>query len=168
MSSTLKNLENLRLFENKKIDSFVTVIGGLSGLNYLLELEPNQIKFFDVNEASFDYLKLIIELIKISSSPEDFISRIFSRDLTVFLESNGSRLDHQNQSDYLTKQYDNSILNDTLGNLSQQSQEVFEFFLLPFLNNEILDGKRNCRQLLPCLDAEHRIPVGGGEINGLR
>ena len=64
MDSILNNLRKLKLINHLKIETYSTVIGGLSGLNYLIYLNPKKIIFFDINKYMLDYAKLIIEIIK--------------------------------------------------------------------------------------------------------
>ncbi len=167
MDKTLENIKKLERCENSKIERYLTVIGGFSGLNYLLELEPDEIVLFDLNKFAVVYSELILEIIQISSSPEEFISRIFSRSVDEFLNKNGFKsLCVENQDQYLEVPYDINILEDTVKKLSIDAKKTFKEYIEPFLSGRILEGKRNCRRLLPCWPINKRVPVGGGEDTG--
>ena len=165
--TTLNNLNSLKKFDNVHIDRYLTVIGGLSGLNYLLALEPKEIVFFDLNKSAIPYAQLILELIEISDDAEDFITRIFSRSVNDFVRKyNYSKLSIENQNQFLTIAYDENILTDTLIKLSESSKNAFQEYITPFLNNNVLEGTKNCRRLFPCWPINERVPVGGGEDTG--
>ncbi|MCC6933559.1 MAG: glycosyltransferase family 1 protein [Deltaproteobacteria bacterium] len=159
---TKKNLETLKSFELEDIDTYASVIGGFSGLNYLLLVNPQKIVFFDVNTYMIDYAQVIIELIRISSSPEDFISRAFGRSLSAF----SAKLNVENQNEFLAIPVNNAIVNDTLTKLSESAAETFKHTLLHSINGTIPPGPRNCKRLLPCWPENERVPVGGGEEKG--
>ncbi len=165
---TLRNLVNLKKFDNVNVDRYITVIGGLSGLNYLLVLEPNEIVFFDLNKSAIPYAQFILELIEISDNAEDFITKVFSRSVNDFvIKNNHSKLSIENQYQFLAGSYDENILDNTLNKLSDKSTKTFQEYIIPFLNKNILDGTKNCRRLFPCWPVNERVPVGGGENSGL-
>ena len=67
---------------------FASVIGGLSGINLLAEAwlpDPDEIILYDMNPWILEYARLVVELIGTSTSREDYISRLFSRRLSIFL-----------------------------------------------------------------------------------
>jgi Glycosyl transferases group 1 len=164
---TMKNVVALQNREIKEVGVFASVIGGLSGLNYLTVISPKEIVLYDVNEYSLDYASLICELIQLSDSAEDFISRIFSRSVDIFLRENqASALTFENQVYYLKREIEHNLLADTISKLSLAGKATYRRWLEPCITNSLPSGPRNCRRLLPCWPADQRVPVGGGEESG--
>ena len=167
MDRVLDNLAALRHLPHRRVDTFATVIGGLSGLNYLLSLEPEKVTFFDVNPAACTYARLIVAVALMADGPRDFISRMFGRSVEDFLKRVGhDDLTAQNQQEYLAEPIDEALCADTLSRLSPTNRETFEKYVMPHLSGAVLDGNRNCRRLLPCWPANERVPVGAGESLG--
>lgn len=153
----------------------------LMGLNFLLVIFPENIHFLHENPNCLEYMKLVVELIFISETPEEFISRIYSRSTFKFLESGKqifsfSRLNLQKQMfgstgkslkstlneftqwSYLANPVENSLLEDTLSRLSSDGRKRYETFLAPFLKGGLhLDGIKGLR-LLPCWPPNEPVP----------
>jgi len=167
MDCVLSNVSALNRLPSQKVGTFATVIGGLSGLNYLLNLEPRNITFFDINLAALSYARLIVEMISISNGPEQFVSRMFSRRVDELLNRFGqNKLTVDNQKEYLEMPIDKSLLAGTLSLLSDAGRNTYKAFVGPHLPGKILGGVKNCRRLLPCWPVNERVPVGGGEALG--
>jgi GT2 family glycosyltransferase len=167
MDRVLANLESLRKAANPDVDTYLTVVGGLSGLNYLSAIRPKQILFFDINLHAFEYLRLILELIAISGSPREFISRVFCRSVDEFLRQAGQKdLTVENQRLYLAQKPQQNLFQDTIARLSDKSVAAYRTYVMPHLPGRTLEGIRNCRVLLPCFDIHQRVPVGGGQDRG--
>lgn len=163
MDRVLGNLVQLSREVPLSLDCYATVIGGLSGLNYLLAFRPKRILFFDINRTALEYARLIIEMIGLATSHHDFIGRMFARPVNKFLrEAAEAELTFQNQEEYLSGPVNESLLEDTLSRLSPRARKTYEDFVGPHLSRRILDGARNCRRLLPCWPLDQRVPVGGG------
>lgn len=163
----LMNLSELQNTLPLNVDTYATVIGGLSGLNYLLVLKPRHVVFYDINQAAIEYARLMVEMIRLAANHQDFISRIFSRSMREFLAHSGEiDLTCANQEVYLSQPVDKSLLSDTLSRLSPAARLTFEKYVSLFLPGETLDGVRNCRRLLPCWPAAQRVPVGAGAALG--
>jgi len=113
-----------RTLDHGVVDTFVSVVGGLSSFNYLLFLEPKRIEFFDVNPHALRYGKMIVELIGISQTREEFISHLFSRSLTAF-EQAGGKLSVRNQLSFLQVQPDELMRNLTQTALSEDAGRAF-------------------------------------------
>jgi len=158
-----RRIESLNL---PQIDTYATVIGGFSGLNYLMDLAPTRrIILFDVNPYSVEYCKLIVELVRISSSHSDFISRVFNRSVTSFTTETSQELCCKNQETYLARKFEPSILVDTLSKLSSDCKDLYETYIMPFLHSHILPkqkAKSNCARLLPCWEYGKYVPVSAG------
>jgi len=158
-----RRLESLNL---PQIDTYATVIGGFSGLNYLMDLAPTRrIILFDVNPFSVEYCKLIVELVRMSSSHSDFISHVFNRSVSNFVAETGQELCFKNQETYLARKFEPSILLDTLSKLSGESKELYQTYIMPFLHSHILPkqkAKSNCVRLLPCWEYGKYVPVSAG------
>ena len=166
MDNVLHNAAVLRNVYGQGVSSYATVIGGLSGLNYINVLRPERITFFDVNPSMVEYCSLILELIGIADSPEDFITRIFARDVQGFASSRGQQLQVASQADFLAVPPNKAIYRDTLLALSPTGRALYDIYIRPHHSGEILPGIRNCRQLLPCWPEDRTVPVGGGKSLG--
>ena len=168
MDRVLSNLRGLKSLPMKQVDTYASVIGGLSGLNYLLAFDPRAIVFFDINPGMVSYARLIKAMIGISETPEEFISRIFCRSVKSYLARTGEeRLTCENQNGFLSMPVNETLLSDTLDRLSPEERSTFEAFVVPHLPAATLDGARNCRRLLPCWPIDERVPVGAGEARGI-
>ncbi len=167
MDRVIGNVNALKSLASRSIDTYATVIGGLSGLNYLLSVEPKNIKFFDINPEAIKYAKLIVEIISISKNPRDFISRIFSRSVDSFLNQCGFKeLTCENQDAFLKRPIETEIYSETITSLSEHGGSSYREFIEPFLSGKIFDEIRNCCCLLPCWKTNERVPVGGGQKRG--
>jgi FkbM family methyltransferase len=167
MDCVLANLERLAELPSTRVETYATVIGGLSGLNYLLRLDPQRVVFFDVNLTALDYARLIVELIALSDSHADFIGRIFGRPVAAFRAANGNAdLSVGNQDRYLAVPVDPAVVADTIARLSEAARRTYQAFVVPFHAGTVLEGARNCRRLLPCWPIDERVPVGGGQALG--
>lgn len=166
MDLVLTNLQSLKRLHTK-VGTYASVVGGLSGLNYLINVTPAQIVLFDINPDMLKYAELVLELIRISVSPKEFISRIFSRSVDHFLEATGEPdLNIDNQNLYLSQPVQAQILLDTLSKLSLSTQNTYNETLKNYLSGQLSDGARNCRRLLPCWPIGRRVPVGVGQAEG--
>jgi len=143
------------------VDTFATVIGGFSGLNYLLDMDPKRIILFDVNPHAVEYSKMMVQIISISSSPKDYISRVFSRTVPADLD-----LSCETQDQYLKQKFEPELLRDTMSKLTPESQETFKKFLLPLVQSDAVmlapDQPGNCCRLLPCWPYGKYVPVSAG------
>lgn len=167
MNLVLANLQNLKQIGPLNINTYVSVIGGLSGLNYLLNITPSKIVLFDINSEILRYAELILEIISLSSNPKEFISRVFSRSVDDFLAiTKESDLTFNNQTQYLAQPIQENILSETMSKLSSSAKITYNEILSRYLSGNILDGVRNCRRLLPCWPLDKRVPVGGGQSEG--
>ena len=167
MDTVLKNCKQFIQVPNRNIDSYVSVIGGMSGLNYLSMMAPHTITFFDINHSAIEYVKCMLEIINISKGSKDFISRVFCRSMERFLkEKNYEELNFYNQNEYLDMKYDKDLYRELMSALSPFSKEMYKKYLRPHLSRKVLSGVKNCRQLVPCYPIYERVPVGGGEENG--
>jgi hypothetical protein len=156
-----KSLENILAFHQKqisKVDHFCLRIMGLSGLNYLLQIIPDYIHFVGLSQESIDYQKLLLEILKISRSPQEFISRIFCRNVSI--------LTTETQFDFLSEKYSEDILEDNFSKLSEEAKKNFEKFLKPFLPGEVLFSVEGCRRLLPCWPIKEKVPFSCGDSMG--
>jgi len=167
MGQTLLNIESLMGEIRHPVHTYATVVGGLSGLNYISLLRPQSIVFFDTNAEMLPYCRFVIELIGICSDHREFISRIFARSVERFEAQFGRKLTHETQEQYLGMDVDGALLEETLSLLSPESRDVYQTYIVPHLTHSVLDGVRNCRRLLPCWPLMDRVPVGGGESTGV-
>lgn len=166
MDLVLANLESLRNLRIK-VDIYASVVGGLSGLNYLVNINPEQIVLFDINPDMLKYADMVLDLIRISATPKEFISRVFSRSVDNFLDDfRYHDLSVDNQNEYLLQPVQEQLLSDTLLKLSLSSRNTYNETLKNYLSGQLLDGARNCRRLLPCWPIDRRVPVGGGQAEG--
>ncbi len=167
MDLALANLRSLRTSGIAQVDAFASVVGGLSGLNYLLQLQPRTIALYDVNPAMLGYARLVLEIVSLAGTPREFISRIFCRSVETFLaETDAPELTESNQEAYLRRPVERALLEETQGELSPGARRTHEEVLVPHLTGAVLSGVRNCRRLLPCWPVAARVPVGAGEAEG--
>lgn len=152
ISDTIKNLISLQKENIRETDSLSYVVEDLSGINYLLQIQTGKIYFFCKNEASKEYISLILEILKFSESPEDFISRIFSRPV-------GKDLNENTQYTFLNNEWDNKILENLFSLLSKEGKIRYKKFLFPYLaGNVLFEREKQCRRLLPCWPKDHIVP----------
>jgi len=153
-----RRLKNVGLAE---IDTYASVIGGFSGLNYLLELhEPKRIILFDVNPYAVSYCRLFVELIQIASSHTNLMARIFGRTIPKEME-----LSHHNQDEYLAQNYEPEVVEDTLAKLTPESREIYNTYLMPFVRSQtgtVPERSANCNRLVPCWEYGKYVPVSAG------
>jgi FkbM family methyltransferase len=167
MDRVLANIDSLQKMPTKKINHYISVVGGLSGLNYLLSVDSAKITFFDLNTHALEYAKLVFELISISADHRDFIGRVFARSVEAFLAQHGqTELTLENQHLYLSTPVDPNIVENTLTSLSASGTALYRTYIQPFHDGQVLEGVRNCRCLLPCYGIHERVPVGGGKDQG--
>jgi SAM-dependent methyltransferase len=62
---------------------FVSVVGGLYGLNLMTCWRPQQITFFDINPHAIEYFTLIRRVFQISASREELLARLSTEDYEV-------------------------------------------------------------------------------------
>ncbi|MFM1944701.1 MAG: hypothetical protein RI897_3683, partial [Verrucomicrobiota bacterium] len=166
MERVLLNVEQLR-GSAAECEVFATVIGGLSGMNYLTVLNPQKVVFFDLNPGALDYCRLVCELVQLSEGPQEFISRIFGRSVEEFCSvTDGGLLNEQNQDEYLSRPVEASLVESTLGALSSGCRHTYREWLMPHQAGRVLEGTLNCRRLLPCWPVNEVVPVGAGEPTG--
>lgn len=163
-----KTIHNCKILKESipPVFKYVTVIGGMSGLNYIQYLRPKNIIFYDINPFAVEYLTFILELISISRNHRDFISRIFCRDLKIFEDTFKTMLNYKNQQIYLDLPVDEILQKDTCNRLSQSSQKIFKEYIYLRLEN-VVNQVCNCRRLLPCWKIDKDVPVGAGEAYGV-
>lgn len=117
------------------VEEVVSVIGGMSVLHLLPSLDVSTVKsfhWFDVNCHALDNAQLILALIVASNSRNDFIRRIFARDVKKFLEDFGyHELTISNQHEYMKLEPDSLILEDTLSALSEKLKRVYKQNIIP-------------------------------------
>src|SRR5688572_15397188 len=62
---------------------FVSVVGGLYGLNLMSCWRPQEITFFDINPHAIEYFNLIRRVFQISASREELLARLGTEDYEV-------------------------------------------------------------------------------------
>ncbi|CAE7358751.1 rnf217 [Symbiodinium natans] len=124
------------------IDRFVSVVGSLVALQFLLVLKPKVIHFFDMNPQQVLWAKMLCELIAVSNSPEEFISRVFARDVRSFERRlgggsiTGDRLTHLNQHRFLQLPVSRRLRRRALQRLSAKAQATYREVLMPLQDGE--------------------------------
>jgi FkbM family methyltransferase len=163
MDAVVGNLARLSAEVPARIDTYATVIGGLSGLNYLLAVRPAQVVFFDLNPSALTYVRWILDVIRTAEDPRDFISLVFSRSVTAFLADTGEpELTVENQARYLARPIEEPLLGRMLSALTPEGRTAYERLVRPHVDARTLPDIRNCRRLLPCWPRDEQVPVGGG------
>ncbi|CAJ1364106.1 unnamed protein product, partial [Effrenium voratum] len=121
---TLHDIFTLIAHKFTQVEHYVSVVGSMNALNFLTAIRPKQIHFFDLNPAAVSWGKLLVELVRASASPQDFVSRLFARDLQGF-EAEGQVLSPASQEAFLQLPPSEAIRSETLAKLSEESQDVY-------------------------------------------
>lgn len=150
MSKRLQNILALHEIQVAAVDCYICRIQGLASLNYLLQLQVPRIHFLGLTQEAIDYTKLLLEIIEISSSHHEFISRTFCR--TV------ENLNVENQYAFLSQECSQEIMDSNASLLSEEAKQSFEKFLKPYLPGHVLFNTDGCRRLLPCWPTTEDVP----------
>lgn len=133
-----------------EVDRFVSVVGSLTALHLLVALTPRVIHFFDMNPCAVVWGKMLLEVISVATTPQEFISRIFARDVASFEEKRG-KLSHVNQAEFLAQPVSEVWQRSTQALLGRESRETYCSVLVPFQRGEQRFGW-NTPSILPCED----------------
>ena len=115
----------LQEFGMPAVETFASPASDLLALNYISILRPKQIVFFEQNKVFLDFLKFTIELIRISDSQDDFISRFFLRSLPLFLQQTpAEESEGFKQKDFLKIPIDRQFAEECLKYLSNESKQI--------------------------------------------
>jgi len=101
----LNNFKNINI-EKLQGRNFASVIGSLFFLNLIPYIKPDKVLLFDINDYQVRYMKLIVEIIKISYTFEEFVENFFVRKYV------------KNTSKFLNQKYDIEIYNKIKNNIS--------------------------------------------------
>ena len=143
-----------------------SVIGGFSALNALLDLAPEEIDYFDVNNRVVDYFRLVLALVQISATREEFVSRLFARPF-----NQGISYTVADQGRFLSQPLDRVIADETRGLLQVKESQVYAWLLNTHMadtgwsagqpRGEILEQeerRRNCEELYVFFDSPGKFP----------
>lgn len=185
----LENLHELNDSLNESPTSYFMKCEGLLGLNHLLFFNPQEVWFSSPSKTQLEYTELILELIRISNSAEEWISRVFSRSVAAFIERGDTlfpfsrleiqsarfslpkeqlklRLNEFTQWAYLHQPLEEALLLETLALLSPQGKERYERFLMPYIKTGICLERERCQRLLPCWSIREPVPFSLSEPMG--
>jgi len=123
----LLSLRNTSLLE---MDNFVSVVGSFEAMQLLVAIQPKQIVFFDENPAAIAMAKMKLELLEIASSPQEYITRIFARDVRKF-EQTHSKLTSSNQEAFMAMGINEEIRRNTEELLTPDSAKVYKAVIVP-------------------------------------
>ena len=156
-----------------------SVIGGFSALNALLDFAPEEIDYFDVNSRVVEYFRLVLALVQISATREEFVSRLFARPF-----SRERPYTATNQGEFLSQPLDRAVADETRGLLQVKESQVYAWLLRTHMadtgwsagqpRGEVLEkGKRrrNCEELHVFFDSPGKFPrlnpgaAGAGPAN---
>eukprot|EP00971_Amphidinium_carterae_P124419 2464677-Amphidinium_carterae.1 len=107
-----------------QIDRFISVVGSFTALNLLMVLQPRYMHFFDMNPCAIQWAQLLCELIAMSTSPAEFITRIFARDVATFELHTQERLSFLNQSKYMDMPPSMRVRDGTSARLTSHAHSV--------------------------------------------
>jgi|GEM_PF-1989945 tetratricopeptide (TPR) repeat protein len=140
------------------IDRFYSVCGGGTWLHYLSILEPKKIVLFDINPYAIQYTRLLVELITISPTKEQFIQNIYCRNINTFISKYGE-LNFFNQFKYLSMPYIEKYYYDCISQLSPDSLICYNTFIKPFHFSQVTENNPSrIKNLLPCWLEEFSNP----------
>ncbi|CAE7553970.1 rnf217 [Symbiodinium sp. CCMP2592] len=110
------------------IDRLVSVAGSMTALNLLTAVNPRRLHFFDMNPCAILWGKLLCELILLSSTPQEFISRLFARSVAEF-ECDAGQLTFRNQEKFLARPVSAAMREETRQALSDEAASVYSQIL---------------------------------------
>ncbi len=153
----LKTEENIKLlvklkYDQRKLDYFYCVIGGLAGLNYLNVINPKETIFYDINPAAVDYAKLFFNMISISDTREDFLERFFSRKLL-------GKISIKNQYLYLDSPPSADIFEETYIKIDEENEQLFNHIFGDIYKNPSNLNYKYCKKIFPMFPKSLDIPV---------
>ena len=109
---------------------FASVVGGLTGLNFLSRLQrPQSVVLFDINPWMVEYAAFIVELARMSPTRSEWLGRLFSRNATHFMETHGTtRFSNALEDAFYGLPVDAELAASTTQQLSAPSKCVFRWF----------------------------------------
>eukprot|EP01137_Pigoraptor_chileana_P024502 Opistho-2@92497 len=112
---------------------FMSVVGGMNGLNVAVNFAPTSITFFDFGASPQICVgRLFLEVLKMSDSRADFVTAMFGRDFAKFVsEDPEGEMTVTSQVRYLMQPVDETILKNTLAGLSSLGAECYSKFFVP-------------------------------------
>lgn len=133
------------------VDHFVSVVGSFTALHYLSVVEPKAITLFDMNPKAVQWAQMQVELIKMSKTPEELITRLFCRDVAEFEKKKRAKLTYLNQEEFMSQPKSQKIGDDNKAKLSKESREAYTEIMEVFQDGQKHhnDWKTN-GPLLPC------------------
>ncbi|CAK9043766.1 unnamed protein product, partial [Durusdinium trenchii] len=152
---TLHSMLSLVRAKYLSVDRFVSVVGSFVALQFLLVLKPKSVHFFDMNPQQVMWAQMLCELILMSDTPEEYISRVFARPVRTFERRLGGgrgrgRLTHLNQHRFLQRPVALHWRHQTLSQLSAAAQETYRKVLVPLQEGD--QPGWFTPELLPCED----------------
>ncbi|WKZ25985.1 MAG: hypothetical protein QY322_01600 [bacterium] len=143
---SIQILNNFEDIDKEKVSNrkFASVIGSLFFLNIIPHIKPKEILLFDINDYQVRYLKLLVEIMSISKTFENFIENLFVRRYNA------------NNEIFLRQEYDPKIYKKLVNVVSDR--EIFyktikkiAFAKYLKLNNElptlIIDNNSMCQSI---------------------
>jgi len=112
LGQTYHNIASLQsLSQSGHVDLLISPVGSfMAPLTYLSELRPRKrVAFFDYNPDAIAVGKVTLELVRISKNKEEFISRIYSRDVPLF-ERRFGKITYYNQEAFMREENVNRTL----------------------------------------------------------
>ena len=109
---------------------FASVVGGLTGLNYLSRLQNvHSAVLFDINPWMVEYAAFIVELVRIAPSRSDWLGRLFSRNASGFFDAQRTtRFTNALEDEFYGRPVEAAIAASTAQKLSSPSRCVFRWF----------------------------------------
>eukprot|EP00746_Dinoflagellata_sp_MGD_P129911 gnl/MRDRNA2_/MRDRNA2_63960_c0_seq1.p1 gnl/MRDRNA2_/MRDRNA2_63960_c0~~gnl/MRDRNA2_/MRDRNA2_63960_c0_seq1.p1 ORF type:complete len:842 (+),score=129.91 gnl/MRDRNA2_/MRDRNA2_63960_c0_seq1:1-2526(+) len=154
------NLESVEM----NPDIFMSAVGSMTFLNILADISPKQLVLFDANPHALKYCEMFIEVIKLSETPEEFISNVFGRSVISFKKEHGS-LTAANQEKFLSQPLDTAIRDSLLELLPSSAKQTFLMTWGPLQDEPKYLGDRQLwlsQSLLPCdPESSEDLKLGG-------
>lgn len=143
---SIQILDNFANIDREKISNrkFASVIGSLFFLNIIPHVKPKEVLLFDINDYQVRYLKLLVEIMNISKTFENFVENLFVRRYNA------------NNEIFLKQDYDPKIYKKLINVVSDR--EIFDktikkiaFAKYLKLNNELpalmIDNNSMCQSI---------------------
>ncbi|CAE7799788.1 rnf217 [Symbiodinium microadriaticum] len=122
----------------------------MTALNLLTAVNPRRLHFFDMNPCAILWGKMLCELILLSDTPQEFVSRLFARSVAEF-ECDAGQLTFRNQEKFLTRPVSAAMREETRQALSDEAASVYSQILSGYQDGAVRDGW-NTPRIVPCED----------------
>jgi len=121
------NIASLEKHDLTKVNRLISVCGDFfAPLSLLSQLEvASDVVFFDRNPSAIAYSQMILRLADISSSPAEFLGRVYGRDAVAF-EGEHGKITVDNQDKFMEQPPSQEVVHSTQDALSSSERNIFD------------------------------------------